>query len=224
MWFSCVSEVFISFRNVEGLWLTFSPFAPLFPGSRRVFRFEKRRLTYASQSSPLVHFNATSASVHPDSLPILLPYVDLRTNEQAPRMSFSALQHLQMKRPPFSPLFPKAFENRYPDSRRFRFQGLATLIAVSARLILESLFQPSTLLGFALRSISPSRSLPIPFGADVPFLHFLVKPQQPHTGASTFYRPRKPFPLLLPKFFTRVRDKCSLELSGLLGSPSSRTM
>jgi hypothetical protein len=59
----------------------------------------------------------------------------------------------------FIPSFEETYEKHCPALRKPRIQGLATLIAVvfPNDLNLGSLFQPPTLLGFALQSFSPFR-------------------------------------------------------------------
>jgi len=59
----------------------------------------------------------------------------------------------------FIPPFEGTFEKRCPALRKPRVQGLATLFAAvfPNNLNLGSLFQPPTLMGFALQSFSPFR-------------------------------------------------------------------
>lgn len=56
----------------------------------------------------------------------------------------------------FTPPSDEASEKRCPAFQKSRTQGLATLSTVSAPYTLGSLFQPPTLLGFALQSFAPS--------------------------------------------------------------------
>jgi hypothetical protein len=59
----------------------------------------------------------------------------------------------------FTPSFEGTSEKHCPAFRKPRVQGLATLVAAvfSNDLNLGSLFQPPTLVGFALQSFSPFR-------------------------------------------------------------------
>jgi len=75
-----------------------------------------------------------------------------------PRISSSALQHLQVRQPFFStPTFGRSAVKSVPSSTEAHSQGLATLSVsvLLSQLTLGSLFQLPTLLGFALQSFSP---------------------------------------------------------------------
>lgn len=76
----------------------------------------------------------------------------------------------------FTPLNREASGKRYPAFRMCRIRGLATHFPVHATETLESLFQPSTLLGFALQSLTPFPRSSESFDPAFPLLHFPAKP------------------------------------------------
>jgi hypothetical protein len=85
---------------------------------------------------------------------------------------------------PFSRLI-EASERGCPSFQKCRIQGLATLCAVSAIRNLGGIFQPPTLLRFALQSFNPLTQSKKFFRISLPSLRFSVKPNWPHCGAPT---------------------------------------
>jgi hypothetical protein len=117
-------------------------------------------------------------------------------NHLAPRLSFLALQHFRTPAPLFSLPFQEASKNCCPSSWRSRPQGLATLSAVLATKALGSIFQPPTLLGFALQSFTLSPPSVGPFESTFPLLRFLTKPvKASHRRSSGLIPQGKPHPL-----------------------------
>jgi hypothetical protein len=105
--------------------------------------------------------------------------------------------------------------------RKSRPQGLATLSAALAREPLGGLFQPPTLLGFALQSLVSSRAIGATFPPSSPLLRFPTKPLGLVSALQRFdpasgSRP----PQVLPEGLVRVGGMCSPELSDLSGSPA----
>jgi len=90
-------------------------------------------------------------------------------------LSFSALQHLKIKRP-FSSLLSKRPAGFCPAYRKSRTQGLATLSTALALSIRGSLFQLPTLLGFALQSFLPLGKPVESFESTFPLLRFSIRP------------------------------------------------
>jgi hypothetical protein len=86
--------------------------------------------------------------------------------------------------------------------------------------ILGDLFQPPTLLGFALQSFHPSGRSRNPFGFPSPLLRFPAKPCDLAPALQRLVPTPKAVPLIAPRVFSSGRDRCSLELSDLSGSPS----
>jgi len=85
-----------------------------------------------------------------------MTHVDDGHIPQAPRLSFSALQHFRLTAPFFSLSVPeKRLKTSCSGLQKSHTQGLATLSVVSASVNLGNLFQLPTLLGFALQSFPP---------------------------------------------------------------------
>jgi hypothetical protein len=109
--------------------------------------------------------------------------------------------------------------------RKSHPQGLATLsVAFKLTSTPGGLFQPPTLLGFALQSFPPLR------GSNHTFPHrssALALPCQTrsawHRSSSGLLPPEKPCPLLRPGWFRSGRGLCSPGPFDLSGSPSPTT-
>jgi len=105
-----------------------------------------------------------------------------------------------------------------PVSYPSRSQGLATLSTVFATPILGDLFQPPTLLGFALQSVAPlprsKNSSRIPLSA--PTLVYKTS-WALYRRFSGLLSAEKPCPCVLPNGLGRVGTSCSLELLDLSG-------
>jgi hypothetical protein len=91
-------------------------------------------------------------------------------------VDFRSLQHMQASAIAF-------FAGSFPNSRRFRLQGLATLLTVSSRRNRAGSFTPAALLGFALRSfLLPSR-YPVRFRPSGPTCRLFVRFTTPREAA-----------------------------------------
>jgi hypothetical protein len=152
-------------------------------------------------SSASRHFDATSASYSQLSHPSVRPYVDATPNKQIPCISSTALQHSSSQRTLLlTPPSDEASENRYPDPRKSHTQGLATLSVVSAPLTLGDLFQPPTLLGYALQSFPPPSWSTSPLNEISPLLRFPIRPSRTlYRRSSGFLPQEKPCPYSPPK-------------------------
>jgi hypothetical protein len=93
--------------------------------------------------APPAHVDATSASFTQTGRPITSYRVDTGLHNQAPRLSFRALQHFRIPAPFFSLLFRKASEELCQVPRKCRPQGLATLSTVSATRTLGDVYVPN---------------------------------------------------------------------------------
>jgi len=128
-----------------------------------------------------LHFHATYASSTQPCRIRSPSHVDNELCSYAPRVSFSALQHIRIKGPFFAlPVSRKRLKYLCPVSQKSHTQGLATLSVVSAPLNLGSLFQLPTLLSFALQSFPP-----LPWSVD-PFESYLSAPALSYKTLSDF--------------------------------------
>jgi len=147
-------------RNLNSLgshWLTSSPLALGFPqalGSSTVRRPDA--CEFAPPGIPLMHFDATSASHTTCAAQYSRRMPTIRRFHEAPRKA-PTLQHDRFEEPFFSLPFPEASSWGCHPSRRSRSEGLATLSAAFSPSNLEGVSQPSTLMGFTLRSFSQTR-------------------------------------------------------------------
>lgn len=74
-------------------------------------------------------------------------------------MGYRALQHFRKQKRVFRWCYSHSAFGGLTCHRKFRSQGLATLSSAFAIHFLESLFQPSTLMGLSLQSFFPSCGL-----------------------------------------------------------------
>jgi hypothetical protein len=108
-----------------------------------------------------------------------MAHVDDDHIPQAPRLSFSALQHFRYQAPFCSLSVPeKRLRIHCPDSQKSHTQGLATLSAVSATRYLGNLSQLPTLMGFALQSFPPLSWSNPPLEELSPLSRLPTKPSQ----------------------------------------------
>lgn len=103
-----------------------------------------------------------------------------------------------------------------PFDSKSRFQGLVTLVAVSASRSLGSIFRPPTLLGFALQSFSPLPSAAKKISSFVnPLMRFLHVPFSTYPALQRVHQRGSRY-----LFCTRIRrtkNPYSPEPFGLLG-------
>jgi hypothetical protein len=164
--------------------------------SLRVFRPKNHRPVFPQTDCASLALRR-HLSVSPKLAAVQLKFhVDGGFNHSAPRLSFTALQRFRTPAPLFSLPFRKASEDRCPDPQKSRPQGLATLSAVSAIRALGSVFQPPTLMGFALQSFPLAPWSTDSFVSAFPLLRFPAKPVTAlHRRSSGFVPQRKPYPL-----------------------------
>jgi hypothetical protein len=130
------------FQVLGSVWLTSSPFAL----SDRALGSSDSKTTHISFdtcNAPPAHVDATSASCPQTGRPITSYRVDTGLHNQAPRLSFRALQHFRIPAPFFSLSFRKASEELCQVPRKCRPQGLATLSTVSATKTLGEVYVPN---------------------------------------------------------------------------------
>jgi hypothetical protein len=141
---------------------------------------------------------------------------------KTPRLSFFALQHFRNQRPFFSllllekrlgtvALIPKSPTPRVwlPSRRPLALQSLG------------GLFQPPTLLGFALQSFPPLEWSVLRFHSTPSLPHSPTKPPGLVPVPQRLCPTQKPCPFLPPEILRRGETSCSLGLSDLSGSPSA---
>jgi hypothetical protein len=164
--------------------------------SLRVFRPKNHRPVFPQTDCASLALRR-HLSVSPKLAAVQLKFhVDGGFNHSAPRLSFTALQRFRTPAPLFSLPFRKASEDRCPDPQKSRPQGLATLSAVSAIRALGSVFQPPTLMGFALQSFPLAPWSTDSFESVFPLLRFPAKPVTAlHRRFSGLLPQRKPHPL-----------------------------
>lgn len=178
-----------------------------------------------NQTSPLVHSDATTASSSQTCHPLLLSLVDQGAAKKVPRLSFMALQHIQIQAPFFS-LFLRssvwntcALYSRSPTRRVW----LPSRRCKPSR-ILGSVFQPPTLLGFALQSFHPLRRSNGSFESLSPLLRFPTKPSGLVPALQRVDPVGEAVSLGKPGFFIQTGLPCSPGPSGLSGVPTKRPM
>jgi hypothetical protein len=131
------------------------PFRPRYSPAPRVF--ETRTTKGLSTNPPLV---LSRTCTPPQWLALtIVAHLERRGRPclptKAPRVMPRPFSVSKRENPSFHWALDPAFEKRCRAFRKPRPQGLATLSAASAFPAHESLFQPSTLMGFALQGFSP---------------------------------------------------------------------
>ena len=159
-----------------------------------------------------------------------LPLSRLRSKD--PRLRRSSQKHLASALGPYSIRriqrpscqqegdSPPVPEVSKPLSRKVTLPGFGYPLSASfnAR-SRESLFQLSTLLGFALQSFPPTRESTEGFPSVSPLVRSLAKPlRTSQRRFSGFIPPDQPYPFWLPKLLTRVGALA------LLGFPASQAL
>jgi hypothetical protein len=144
--------------NLGSLWLASSPFALRFYLGPRVFSSGLHRPRRLRMTVCILSCASTPLRRLSPSLAVFLPAacVDRRPPSENTSRKLPCPSAFTRPRTLFfaSPA-DEASQRLCPALRKSRPQGLATLSAVSAPRSLESLFQPSTLLGFPLQSLYP---------------------------------------------------------------------
>jgi hypothetical protein len=178
-----------------------------------------------SRASPLVHSDATTASSSQTCHPLLLSLVDQGATKKVPRLSFEALQHMQIRAPFFSPFLRSgvwntcALYSRSPTRRVW----LPSRRCKPSR-TLGSVFQPPTLLGFALQSFDPLRRSNDPFESLSPLRRFPTKPSGLVPALQRVGPVEEAVSLGEPGFFIQTGLPCSPGPSGLSGVPTEEPM
>jgi hypothetical protein len=178
-----------------------------------------------NQTSPLVHSDATTASSSQTRHPLPLPLVDQGVAKKVPRLSFTALQHIRNRAPFFSPFLRSSVWNtcalysRSPARRVW----LPSRRCKPSR-ILGSVFQPPTLLGFALQSFHPLRRSNDSFESIFPLLRFPTKPSGFVPALQRVGPVEEAVSLGKPGFFIQTGLPCSPGPSGLSGVPTGKPM
>lgn len=141
----------------------------------------------------MLHLSSLALRRHPErvyplfaALPSVLS-VDYWPPGNAPRLSFCALQHLQILQTFFSLLIKERLDIFALISRSFALGFGYPLNELYVHRVLESISQPPTLLGFSLQSLTPSKRSEKPFGSSYPLLRFLTKPFRPCQYALAVY-------------------------------------
>jgi len=170
-------------------------------------------------------FDATCSVFHPRLPHLPVSSIDVRPQGEAPRLSFTALQHIRTRRLFFSlspfeesvfPALPcvgrSAVHRVWLPSRRGQ-----------APRTLGGLFHPPTLLGFPLQSFSPPPRSDGRFRPPFPFLR--LEPKPPGFGAALQrLGPTEGAVLLLaPNGLSWDGGTALLRFSDLSGPPSEKT-
>jgi hypothetical protein len=178
-----------------------------------------------NQTSPLVHSDATTASSSQTCHPLLLPLVDQEAAKKVPRLSFAALQHIRNRAPFFALIFRSSVWNTCALYSRspIRRVWLPSRRCKPSR-HLGSVFQPPTLLGFALQSFDPLRRSNDSFESISPLLRFLTKPSGLVAALQRVGPVEEAVSLGKPGFFVQTGLPCSPGPSGLSGFPTEEPM
>jgi hypothetical protein len=145
---------------------------------------------------------------------LLTSHVDREPLWWAPRISFTALQHMRMERPFFLSSFWEDIPQILPCLRKAPPPGFGYPLGGLRSSILGGLFQPPTLMGFTLQSVF------LLFGGQgcisTPLFALAlscITSSAMHRRFCDFIPPKKPNPLSLSGGLTRIGVACSPECS-----------
>jgi len=145
-------------REPRRLMACLLPFRPRLSPDPRVFSFEAPRRVRILVVGGLLSCTSTPpqrlSSYAPPAYPRLMP--TMSRFRQAPRDVLSALQHMRTRDPHFSPPF-EGVPPALPCQQEVPLGGFGYPFSGFSSPALGSVFQPPTLLGFALQSFSPAQ-------------------------------------------------------------------
>jgi hypothetical protein len=149
----------------------------------------------------------------------LTSHVDRDPFSKAPRISFATLQRIRIEKHLFLSSFWEDILQALPCLQKAPPPGFGYPPGGLRFSILGSLFQPPTLVGFALQSfcLFLSGQVGVSTALFAPAL-FCITSSATHRRFNDLIPPKKPNPLLLSGGLVRTGIVCSLERLDLLGS------